>query len=347
MAACTWREVLVFVIGLISGTGCSLASKMLLTAESVGMTGEVEKFEDPLFQSWIMFVAMTCALPIHFAYEYWERRKGSEEQQSLKKGINPAIEVPKPSMPTWTYFILAVPACFDLLATVLCMFGLLHISASVYQLLRGACIVFVALMKHYLLKDRLKGYNWVGVCLLALAITLVGLTSVLGAGSDDMSGGARTRRTHARRRWSRARARQPTHHAEPPPRPPARPAHPPPPPPRGRADNPLLGVALILCGTFVQSLQYAFEEKVMTGDVSAPPLLVIGMEVRARARDPRARPRPIPARPARRARARAGADGAPATTAATAFSRPLSLSPVRPRTAPLGRLRARRACGAR
>ena len=42
--------------------------------------------------------------------------------------------------------------------------------------------------------------------------------------------------------------------------------------------DPLVGVALILAGAFVQSLQYAFEEKVMSSDVGAPPLLVIGME---------------------------------------------------------------------
>lgn len=41
----------------------------------------------------------------------------------------------------------------------------------------------------------------------------------------------------------------------------------------------LIGIILILAGAFVQSLQYAFEEKVMNMDeVSAPPLLLIGME---------------------------------------------------------------------
>ena len=40
----------------------------------------------------------------------------------------------------------------------------------------------------------------------------------------------------------------------------------------------LFGVVLILLGALVQSLQYAFEEKVMSADVGAPPLLVIGME---------------------------------------------------------------------
>jgi hypothetical protein len=41
----------------------------------------------------------------------------------------------------------------------------------------------------------------------------------------------------------------------------------------------LTGIILILAGAFVQSLQYAFEERVMNMDeVSAPPLLLIGME---------------------------------------------------------------------
>ena len=40
----------------------------------------------------------------------------------------------------------------------------------------------------------------------------------------------------------------------------------------------LLGVLLILAGAFVQALQFVFEEKVMTMEIPAPPLLMIGME---------------------------------------------------------------------
>ena len=35
---------------------------------------------------------------------------------------------------------------------------------------------------------------------------------------------------------------------------------------------------MTLAGTFVQSVQYTYEEKVMSGDISAPPWLLIGME---------------------------------------------------------------------
>jgi hypothetical protein len=40
----------------------------------------------------------------------------------------------------------------------------------------------------------------------------------------------------------------------------------------------LLGILLVMLGAFVQSMQFVFEEKVMTMDDAAPPLLLIGME---------------------------------------------------------------------
>jgi len=40
----------------------------------------------------------------------------------------------------------------------------------------------------------------------------------------------------------------------------------------------VFGVLITLAGTFVQSVQYVYEEKVMSGDAGAPPWLLIGME---------------------------------------------------------------------
>lgn len=196
---CSVTDITVFIVGLVSGTGCSLTSKMLLSCISVGKTGEKQAFEFPLFQSWLMFVAMTCALPVHFVYQWYQGRAISEERSSLTRPINSPPPFPKAHMPVWTYFILAVPSCFDLVATVLCMFGLMYISVSVYQLLRGACIVFVALMKHYMLGDRQKAFQWMGVTLLALAISMVGLTSVLGAASDPKGGACKVEEARARK----------------------------------------------------------------------------------------------------------------------------------------------------
>lgn len=44
------------------------------------------------------------------------------------------------------------------------------------------------------------------------------------------------------------------------------------------SSDPQLGVTLVMIGCLAQGLQYVFEEKVMSGDDNAPPLVVIGME---------------------------------------------------------------------
>ena len=220
---CGLAEVLVFIGALVAGTACSLCSKVLLSMRSVGVNGEEQSFQNPLFQTWGMFLGMVFALPVHFAREALERRRSRRGYDAIGLDRRPSFK----EMPRSTYLLLAAPALFDLAATALCMFGLTRVAVSVYQMLRGAAIVFVAILKHFVLKDKLAKYMWVGVGLNVVSIVLVGAT----AQSADSGQG-----------------------------------------------DPLVGVALILAGAFVQSLQYAFEEKVMSSDVGAPPLLVIGME---------------------------------------------------------------------
>jgi len=43
--------LVVFVGALIAGTACSLTSKVMLSMKSVGITGEIEDFSFPLFQT--------------------------------------------------------------------------------------------------------------------------------------------------------------------------------------------------------------------------------------------------------------------------------------------------------
>ena len=87
-------------------------------------------------------------------------------------------------MPRSTYLLLAAPALFDLAATALCMFGLTRVAVSVYQMLRGAAIVFVAILKHFVIKDKLSGFMWVGVGLNVVSILLVGATASSSGGPE-------------------------------------------------------------------------------------------------------------------------------------------------------------------
>lgn len=114
----------------------------------------------------------------------------------------------------------------------------------------GSAIIFVAILKQFVLGHPLQRYKWIGIGYNVISIVLVGLTAMLTSGeSNGVEGGAEGSTSGE----------------------------------GGFKQDPLLGVFLIICGAFVQSLQYAFEERVMTTteneDVPpTPPLLLIGME---------------------------------------------------------------------
>ena len=149
----------------------------MMGLQGVGITGEVEVFQKPIFQTFGMFVGMTFALVMHMVVQYfgipfpgYERKQivsqqtkpiGLRQEQTTGYGsiaaaadeTNPLMAGSKSggsstattatssdnkSLPLSMYFLLAIPSIFDLGATALCMMGLQYIDVSIYQLLRGS-----------------------------------------------------------------------------------------------------------------------------------------------------------------------------------------------------------------
>lgn len=79
----------------------------------------------------------------------------------------------------WKVFYLAAPACCDLTATTLMNVGLLLVAASIYQMTRGAVVLFVGLFSVWFLHRRLYLYKWLGLFLVVLGVGLVGLAGAL------------------------------------------------------------------------------------------------------------------------------------------------------------------------
>jgi len=299
---CGLKEQGVFVIALVCGTACSILSKTMMEMHGVGATGQVEKFEKPLFQTFGMFVGMVLGLAMHYfvlafripfpGYNHVlpppppstppTLPSSPDDSPILPVSAVPGISmlaaslpneadrllagrVPQPSYyrsikeitesereavelaatttaPAWMYFFLAIPSVFDLGATAFCMMGLVYLDVSIYQLLRGSGIVFVALMKQYALGDRLRTYQWIGVFWNVVSVLLVGATAILNSSDNEDDELERDTRS---------------------------------------VEQALLGVVLVLAGAFVQAMQFVFEEKVMRSDNeydAVPPLLLIGME---------------------------------------------------------------------
>jgi hypothetical protein len=101
-------------------------------------------------------------------------------------------------------------------------------------------IIFVAIMKQSFLGDKLHTFQWVGIVFNVVSVFMVGSTAILSGGGDggDAKDGESVESD----------------------------------------SNALFGVGMVLLGAFVQALQYVFEEKVLSMDIPAPPLLLIGME---------------------------------------------------------------------
>lgn len=153
---CGLAELIVFLAALVFGTLCSIMSKNMMRLTGEGISGEIEVFEKPIFQTFGMFLGMLFALLMHWVvlalkipfpgYTHGKTTASSsakdeekgETSRLLKKQQQNETDEGPPETPVWMYYFLAIPALFDLGATALCMMGLRYIPVSIYQLLRGS-----------------------------------------------------------------------------------------------------------------------------------------------------------------------------------------------------------------
>ncbi|KAK5705926.1 hypothetical protein LTS12_028239, partial [Elasticomyces elasticus] len=75
--------------------------------------------------------------------------------------------------------LLAAPTCCDIMGTTLMNVGLLFVAASIYQMTRGALVLFVGLFSVLFLRRKLYMYQWLSLVVVVLGVALVGLAGVL------------------------------------------------------------------------------------------------------------------------------------------------------------------------
>lgn len=79
----------------------------------------------------------------------------------------------------WRILLLAAPTCCDIMGTTLMNVGLLFVAASIYQMTRGALVLFVGLFSVLFLRRKLYLYQWLSLVVVVLGVALVGLAGVL------------------------------------------------------------------------------------------------------------------------------------------------------------------------
>lgn len=79
----------------------------------------------------------------------------------------------------WNIILLALPACCDIAGTTLMNVGLLFVAASIYQMTRGALVLFVGLFSVVFLKRHLGPWKWASLFIVVSGVAVVGLAGAL------------------------------------------------------------------------------------------------------------------------------------------------------------------------
>lgn len=164
-----------------------ISSKLLIDTKARGCidTEDEKNFNKAMYQSIVMFFGMAICLPIYFVSKLMGFQKTKEERtnetlsEEEKKSNKRKIIL--------NYFLIIVPASFDLIASTMMTFGLFFITVSITQMLRGSMIIFSAILTVFVRKKKMLSYQWLGVLLCSLAVVIVGLSSILGNKSNNNS----------------------------------------------------------------------------------------------------------------------------------------------------------------
>lgn len=162
-----------------------------------------EHFEQPVLQTLQMFIGeMGCWLVIG-AFTMYQRYAGRRAgYEAIPNNDNAGIATPgsddsetteianplKPAHPDdegriplegRSILLLALPACCDIAGTTLMNVGLLFVAASIYQMTRGALVLFVGLFSVWFLKRHLGLYKWFSLFVVVTGVAVVGLAGAI------------------------------------------------------------------------------------------------------------------------------------------------------------------------
>ncbi|ADV25777.1 integral membrane protein [Cryptococcus gattii Ru294] len=176
-------------------TGCanSLLSKYqdMECVENCGKhaDGPRVNFEQPVWQTLNMFIGeFMCGLPLLWAY--YKKRKAmkarsegysrvateeNEEEHHLLGHHHDHGQLLSGWKMCWLWF----PAFFDICGTTLMNVGLILTPVSIFQMSRGALVLWVAVLSVIFLRRHLWLYQWVSLIIVTFGVCLVGLSGSL------------------------------------------------------------------------------------------------------------------------------------------------------------------------
>jgi len=175
----------ILVAFVVCGTCSTVLGKLLFQCTAEGSDGSIHNFQKPLFQNTGMFTGMSLCLLVFFIQQRLVSTKATlEERRSLLSDADEHAAA-KQKKNYRVYYVVLVPAICDFVATYMMNIGLLWINASVWQMIRGSIVFFVALIRWFWLKKPIHNYQWFGVFVVMSALCIIGFSCIMG-GKDDL-----------------------------------------------------------------------------------------------------------------------------------------------------------------
>jgi len=138
------------------------------------------------------------AVPQQQGYEEVGQEENDAHSIRSDTPINPAAKIlVKPAedegripLGGWKVLMLALPAICDICGTTLMNVGLLFVVPSIYQMTRGALVLFVGLFSVIFLRRKLHLFQWFALVTVVLGVAIVGLAGAIYKEKERTPAGA-------------------------------------------------------------------------------------------------------------------------------------------------------------
>lgn len=156
---------------VITGSINTLSTKWADRQSAEGRDGKYHSFDHPFLQAVGMFLGeFSCLIAFQIIKTFNRVRRPNQEQNLGNQSFNPLIFLP--------------PALCDMCGTSLMYVGLNLTYASSFQMLRGAVIIFTALLSVAFLGSTIRKVMWTGIFIILVGLALVGVSDIIFGQSD-------------------------------------------------------------------------------------------------------------------------------------------------------------------
>ena len=160
---------------LITGSINTIANKLQQNTISLGIAYKGHQ----KFITFCMFNGEFLCLLFYWLKDGRKKNKNSEQIESSEN--NPTINL-KPKAKFW-YFLF--PAVFDILGSSISSISLSFLPSSIYQMFRGAIIIFTCTASILFLKNKYYRQHFLGICIVVIGLIIVGVNAALSGSSDE------------------------------------------------------------------------------------------------------------------------------------------------------------------